>query len=44
MAAARATMLRTALAVLGRADDWRAVLEVPEITALLFDGRESRNP
>ena len=41
VAAARATMLRTALAVLGRADDWRAVLAAPDVTAQLFTGRPS---
>jgi TetR/AcrR family transcriptional regulator len=39
VAAARATMLRTALALLGRADDWRGLLEQPEFSRELFAGR-----
>jgi TetR/AcrR family transcriptional regulator len=38
-ATARATMLRTALALLGRPDDWRRVLDHPETTRMLFTGR-----
>jgi AcrR family transcriptional regulator len=39
VAAARATMLRTALALLGRADDWRLLLDQPEARRELFAGR-----
>ncbi len=37
--AARATILRTALALLGRADDWRRVLDTPVVNRQLFIGR-----
>jgi TetR/AcrR family transcriptional regulator len=38
LAAARATLFRTALALLGRADDWRVALNTPAATELLFNG------
>jgi TetR/AcrR family transcriptional regulator len=36
---ARATIFRTALALLGGADDWRLALNTPAATARLFNGR-----